>query len=122
MLDGNGFTHVEAVLVPTASIQGTVLDQYGQPFAGLCVFAPDGATTNPPLFTADANGHYLITGVTPGTRSPYARFSCGPPPTAAILPFPGAGIAPTVTVAAGQTATLDFAVLRPEYPNPPNAS
>ena len=115
--DPNGFSHLDVALVDTGSVSGTVTDQYGQPFGGVCVVWSDGDTRR--YTPADAAGHYVVAGIPPGTAGFSATYTCAPDLGLPPLPMATDSATPTVTVRPDQTTTLDFGVMRPLHPYGP---
>jgi hypothetical protein len=101
LLGVSSVTMVTAAAVPasaqttTASIAGEVRDGQGAPVAGAVVVARDESTNQSASTTSDAAGRYTLAGLRPGSY-------------AITTTIGGTAVTDRVTVAVGQSATLDL--------------
>jgi hypothetical protein len=100
-------TTLNKTLLVTGSISGVVKDSNGAPVAGLCVTAIASTTTTGQI-TTGADGSYTIANLAPGSYT--MDWDCNQLPSVA---YPGPG--PTVSVASGQTTTVNKTLLVAGY-------
>lgn len=115
------FSHITSVLVPAATITGTVVDQTRRPPAGGCVWVSPGPGGEWRSSRIALDGHYQVGGLTQGDHQILINLDCWPPQAsrsgahpAPLEPISSASGTTEVTLGRGQDARVDIAVYRPQ--------